>query len=139
MLQNKDSRDWEEWAENVASVAAPLLAERGVTGELCALLARLCRRRPRAAPLPALAPPVRRVLTRNVDFGKAPHARQFVRDYIRLFHIAIFSFSPRDAICGIERETLFRIQQGRLKKPIAKTLRSPLSVNFSRHCNLLFN
>ncbi|CAG9581429.1 unnamed protein product [Danaus chrysippus] len=44
--------------------------------------ARLCRRRPRAAPLPALAPPVRRVLTRNVDFGKAPSARQFVRDYI---------------------------------------------------------
>ncbi|XP_022118843.2 C-Maf-inducing protein [Pieris rapae] len=82
LSENKDSPDWEDWAETTTSVAAPLLAERGVNGELCALLARLCRRRPRSAPLPALAPPVRRVLTRNVDFGKAPHARQFVRDYI---------------------------------------------------------
>ncbi|KPJ07601.1 C-Maf-inducing protein [Papilio machaon] len=82
LSENKDEPDWEEWAENVTSTAAPLLAERGVTGELCALLARLCRHRPRAAPLPALAPPVRRVLTRNVDFGKAPDARRFVRDYI---------------------------------------------------------
>ncbi|XP_045536691.1 C-Maf-inducing protein [Papilio machaon] len=82
LSENKDDPDWEEWAENVTSTAAPLLAERGVTGELCALLARLCRHRPRAAPLPALAPPVRRVLTRNVDFGKAPDARRFVRDYI---------------------------------------------------------
>ncbi|CAH2050427.1 unnamed protein product, partial [Iphiclides podalirius] len=82
LSENKDSADWEEWAENVTSAAAPLLAERCVNGELCALLARLCRRRPRAAPLPALAPPVRRVLTRNVDFGKAPDARRFVRDYI---------------------------------------------------------
>ncbi|XP_045771809.1 C-Maf-inducing protein-like [Maniola jurtina] len=82
LSENKDSPDWEEWAENISSVAAPLLAERCVNGELCALLARLCRHRPRSAPLPALAPPVRRVLTRNVDFGKAPDARQFVRDYI---------------------------------------------------------
>ncbi|XP_026493789.2 C-Maf-inducing protein-like isoform X1 [Vanessa tameamea] len=82
LSENKDGQDWEEWAENVTSVAAPLLAERCVNGELCALLARLCQRRPRSAPLPALAPPVRRVLTRNVDFGKAPTARQFVRDYI---------------------------------------------------------
>ncbi|XP_032528283.2 C-Maf-inducing protein-like [Danaus plexippus] len=82
LSENKDSSDWEEWTETAASVAAPLLAERCVSGELCSLLARLCRRRPRAAPLPALAPPVRRVLTRNVDFGKAPSARQFVRDYI---------------------------------------------------------
>ncbi|XP_023943353.2 C-Maf-inducing protein [Bicyclus anynana] len=82
LAEDKDSPDWEEWAENISSVAAPLLAERCVSGELCALLARLCRRRPRSAPLPALAPPVRRVLTRNVDFGKAPDARQFVRDYI---------------------------------------------------------
>lgn len=82
-FQNKESSDWEVWAENVANVAAPLLAERCANGELCALLARLCRRRPRAAPLPALAPPVRRVLTRNVDFARAPNARQLVRDYIR--------------------------------------------------------
>ncbi|XP_045507541.1 C-Maf-inducing protein-like [Colias croceus] len=82
LSENKDSPDWEEWAEITTSAASPLLAERGVNGELCALLARLCRLRPRSAPLPALAPPVRRVLTRNVDFGKAPHARQFVRDYI---------------------------------------------------------
>ncbi|CAH2242176.1 jg22888 [Pararge aegeria aegeria] len=80
--EEKESPGWEEWAENISSVAAPLLAERCVNGELCALLARLCRHRPRSAPLPALAPPVRRVLTRNVDFGKAPHARQFVKDYI---------------------------------------------------------
>jgi hypothetical protein len=72
------------WAEQITSVAAPLLAERCANGELCALLARLCRRRPRAAPLPALAPPVRRVLTRNVDFARAPNARRLVRDYIRL-------------------------------------------------------
>ncbi|CAK1602058.1 unnamed protein product [Parnassius mnemosyne] len=82
LSENKNSPDWEEWTENVTSLAAPLLTERGVNGELCALLARLCRRRPRSAPLPALAPPVRRVLTRNVDFGKAPDARRFVRDYI---------------------------------------------------------
>ncbi|PZC79118.1 hypothetical protein B5X24_HaOG216807 [Helicoverpa armigera] len=82
LSENKESDDWEEWAEKVTSVAAPLLAERCATGELCALLARLCRRRPRAAPLPALAPPVRRVLTRNVDFARAPNARRLVRDYI---------------------------------------------------------
>ncbi|KAL0901504.1 hypothetical protein ABMA27_006742 [Loxostege sticticalis] len=82
LSEEKDSPDWESWAENVTSAAAPLLAERCATGELCALLARLCRRRPRAAPLPALAPPVRRVLTRNVDFARAPNARQLVRDYI---------------------------------------------------------
>ncbi|CAH0405361.1 unnamed protein product [Chilo suppressalis] len=82
LSEKKDSPQWEEWAEQVTSVAAPLLAERCATGELCALLARLCRRRPRAAPLPALAPPVRRVLTRNVDFARAPNARRLVRDYI---------------------------------------------------------
>ncbi|XP_030040565.2 C-Maf-inducing protein isoform X1 [Manduca sexta] len=82
LSEKKDSNDWEEWAENVISAAAPLLAERCASGELCALLARLCRRRPRAAPLPALAPPVRRVLTRNVDFARAPDARRLVRDYI---------------------------------------------------------
>ncbi|XP_063821837.1 C-Maf-inducing protein-like [Ostrinia nubilalis] len=82
LSERKESSDWEEWAENVTSAAAPLLAERCATGELCALLARLCRRRPRAAPLPALAPPVRRVLTRNVDFARAPNARQLVKDYI---------------------------------------------------------
>lgn len=82
LSENKDGPDWEEWAENVTSAAAPLLAERCASGELCELLARLCRRRPRAAPLPALAPPVRRVLTRNVDFAKAPDARRLVRDYI---------------------------------------------------------
>ncbi|XP_013191239.2 C-Maf-inducing protein [Amyelois transitella] len=82
LSQNKDSPDWEEWAETTTSVAAPLLAERCASGELCALLARLCRRRPRAAPLPALAPPVRRVLTRNVDFARAPDARRLVKDYI---------------------------------------------------------
>ncbi|XP_053620445.1 C-Maf-inducing protein-like [Plodia interpunctella] len=82
LSQNKDSPDWEEWAESTTSVAAPLLAERCASGELCALLARLCRRRPRAAPLPALAPPVRRVLTRNVDFARAPEARRLVKDYI---------------------------------------------------------
>ncbi|KAL4712707.1 hypothetical protein ACJJTC_008004 [Scirpophaga incertulas] len=81
-MQRLDSPDWEEWAEQATSVAAPLLAERCASGELCALLARLCRRRPRAAPLPALAPPVRRVLTRNVDFARAPDARRLVRDYI---------------------------------------------------------
>ncbi|XP_004930164.1 C-Maf-inducing protein [Bombyx mori] len=80
--ENKESADWEEWAENLTNVAAPLLAERCATGELCASLARLCRQRPRAAPLPALAPPVRRVLTRNVDFARAPNARRLVRDYI---------------------------------------------------------
>lgn len=83
LFQKRESEDWEEWAENATSAAAPLLAERCATGELCALLARLCRRRPRAAPLPALAPPVRRVLTRNVDFARAPNARRLVRDYIR--------------------------------------------------------
>ncbi|CAB3240689.1 unnamed protein product [Arctia plantaginis] len=82
LSEKKENSDWEEWAENVTSVAAPLLAERCASGELCALLARLCRRRPRAAPLPALAPPVRRVLTRNVDFARAPNARRLVRDYI---------------------------------------------------------
>lgn len=95
-LQNKESPDWEVWAENVANVSAPLLAERCASGELCALLARLCRRRPRAAPLPALAPPVRRVLTRNVDFARAPNARQLVRDYIRYITTksSIFSHPP---------------------------------------------
>ncbi|KAM3967424.1 C-Maf-inducing protein [Aphomia sociella] len=82
LSEKKDSPDWEEWTENATSVAAPLLAERCASGELCALLARLCRRRPRAAPLPALAPPVRRVLTRNVDFARAPNARQLVKEYI---------------------------------------------------------
>ncbi|CAH0592474.1 unnamed protein product [Chrysodeixis includens] len=82
LSEKRESEDWEEWAENATSAAAPLLAERCATGELCALLARLCRRRPRAAPLPALAPPVRRVLTRNVDFARAPNARRLVRDYI---------------------------------------------------------
>ncbi|XP_041975811.1 C-Maf-inducing protein-like [Aricia agestis] len=83
LSENKESPDWEEWAEAATTVAAPLLAERCINEELCTLLARLCQRRPRAAPLPALAPAVRRVLTRNVDFGKAPSARQFVKDYIR--------------------------------------------------------
>ncbi|XP_022821363.1 C-Maf-inducing protein-like [Spodoptera litura] len=82
LSENKESEDWEEWAEMVTSAAAPLLAERCAAGDLCALLARLCRRRPRAAPLPALAPPVRRVLTRNVDFARAPNGRRLVRDYI---------------------------------------------------------
>ncbi|XP_072943157.1 C-Maf-inducing protein-like [Epargyreus clarus] len=82
LSENMESPDWEEWAESATNVAAPLLAERCVNGELCAMLARLCRRRPRAAPLPALAPSVRRVLMRNVDFGRAPNARQFVREYI---------------------------------------------------------
>ncbi|KAI8438547.1 hypothetical protein MSG28_011016 [Choristoneura fumiferana] len=82
LSEKKESPDWEEWAEKATMVAAPLLAERCATSELCALLARLCRRRPRAAPLPALAPPVRRVLTRNVDFARAPNARRLVRDYI---------------------------------------------------------
>ncbi|XP_035445237.1 C-Maf-inducing protein [Spodoptera frugiperda] len=82
LSENKESDDWEEWAEMVTSAAAPLLAERCAAGDLCALLARLCRRRPRAAPLPALAPPVRRVLTRNVDFARAPNGRRLVRDYI---------------------------------------------------------
>lgn len=82
LSEKKENCDWEEWAENVTNVAAPLLAERCASGELCALLARLCRHRPRAAPLPALAPPVRRVLTRNVDFARAPNARTLVRDYI---------------------------------------------------------
>ncbi|KAJ2947900.1 hypothetical protein O0L34_g9690 [Tuta absoluta] len=82
LSEEKDSPDWEDWAERAISVSAPLLAERCASGELCALLARLCRHRPRAAPLPALAPPVRRVLTRNVDFARAPDARQLVKDYI---------------------------------------------------------
>ncbi|CAG9117543.1 unnamed protein product [Plutella xylostella] len=88
LADRQDSVDWDEWAEEATSVAAPLLAERHAGGELCALLARLCRRRGaplcrrRGGPLPALAPPVRRVLTRNVDFARAPNARRLVRDYI---------------------------------------------------------
>ncbi|GBP49320.1 C-Maf-inducing protein [Eumeta japonica] len=81
LSKDEDSPDWDEWAEGATSTAAPLLAERCAGGPLCALLARLCRRA-RTAPPPALAPPVRRVLTRNVDFARAPHARQLVRDYI---------------------------------------------------------
>lgn len=83
LRQKREAPDWEDWAESVTSASAPLLAERCASGELCGLLAHLCRRRPRAAPLPALAPPVRRVLTRNVDFARAPEARRLVRDYIR--------------------------------------------------------
>ncbi|XP_063375697.1 C-Maf-inducing protein-like [Cydia amplana] len=82
LSEKKDCPEWEQWAEKASMVAAPLLAERCASSELCALLARLCRLRPRAAPLPALAPPVRRVLTRNVDFARAPNARRLVRDYI---------------------------------------------------------
>lgn len=82
LSEDEDSADWEEWAEGATNAAAPLLAERCAGGDLCALLARLCRQRPKEAPLPALAPPVRRVLTRNVDFARAPHARRLVRDYI---------------------------------------------------------
>ncbi|XP_046395033.1 uncharacterized protein LOC124162504 isoform X2 [Ischnura elegans] len=77
----------DEVEEEMVWAIGPLLEDRPPPPELCRFFSRRCTLRPRSSLVPRVfTPVVHRILKHNVDFGKNPHMRRFVQDYIRALH-----------------------------------------------------
>ncbi|KAG8239998.1 hypothetical protein J437_LFUL016514, partial [Ladona fulva] len=77
----------DEVEEEMVWAIGPLLEDRPPPPELCRFLSRRCLLRPRSSLVPRIfTPVVHRILKHNVDFGKNPHMRRFVQDYMRAIH-----------------------------------------------------
>nr|CAD7463313.1 unnamed protein product [Timema tahoe] len=84
-----DGSAWNSHAASAEVIAtlAPLLDNNPPSAEMCHFFSQHCVDNPRS-PLVAdtLTPIIHRILKHNVDFGKSPHMRRFVQDYIRALH-----------------------------------------------------
>ncbi|XP_063221061.1 C-Maf-inducing protein-like isoform X2 [Bacillus rossius redtenbacheri] len=74
-------------SSDVIATVAPQLENTPPSPDMCRFFCRHCVAHPRS-PVVAdeLTPIVHRILKHNVDFGKSPHMRRFVQEYIRALH-----------------------------------------------------
>ncbi|RXG70795.1 C-Maf-inducing protein [Armadillidium vulgare] len=70
--------------EEIIVTLAPLLENNKPSAEICSFFSRHCSDNPRSRlVIDMFTPVVSRILKHNVDFGKYPHVRRFVQDYIQ--------------------------------------------------------
>ncbi|KAK7789019.1 hypothetical protein R5R35_009972 [Gryllus longicercus] len=75
-------------SEQLTATLAPLLANTAPSPALCRFFSRHCAAHPRSpAVAERLTPVAQRILKHNVDFGKFPHMRRLVQDYICALHM----------------------------------------------------
>ncbi|XP_067002506.2 C-Maf-inducing protein isoform X2 [Anabrus simplex] len=74
-------------SEQLTTILAPLLDNTAPSAELCRFFSQHCAAHPRSPSVfERLTPVVQRILKHNVDFGKSPHMRRLVQDYICALH-----------------------------------------------------
>ncbi|CAL4066694.1 unnamed protein product, partial [Meganyctiphanes norvegica] len=73
-----------QMTEEIIVTLAPLLENNQPSQEICNFFSRHCTDNPRSRlVIDMFTPVIRRILKHNVDFGKYPHVRRFVQDYIQ--------------------------------------------------------
>ncbi|XP_049964481.1 C-Maf-inducing protein-like [Schistocerca serialis cubense] len=88
-LIEQDEESWQSRSgrEALLSTLSPLLENAPPPAQLCRFFSQHCDLHPRSpAVSDHLTPVVRRILKHNVDFGKSPHMRKLVQDYLRALY-----------------------------------------------------
>ncbi|XP_076044288.1 C-Maf-inducing protein-like isoform X2 [Oratosquilla oratoria] len=84
ILTQGENRLSRQMSEEIIVTLAPLLENNQPSQEICNFFSRHCTDNPRSClVLDMFTPVVTRILKHNVDFGKYPHVRRFVQDYIQ--------------------------------------------------------